>query len=204
MTQYMMPTEQSQDQRKLRPSSLLTNAFVLWFTGFSGAGKSTTASALQHALNIRGHASYLLDGDCLRQGLCNDLGFTIADRQENTRRISEVAALMVDAGLITLVAAITPLQSIRETLRSHFKPGFFIEVFVDAPLSICELRDSKGLYCKARLGQLPDFTGIGSPYERPTNPEIHLHTDKMYTEDCVTSILTYLEDNGYIVPNQNR
>ena len=150
----------------------------LWFTGLSGAGKSTIANAVERRLLALGHHTYLLDGDNVRHGLNRDLGFTDEDRVENIRRVAEVARLMVDAGLIVLVSFISPFRAERRMAREHFAAGEFIEVFVDAPLALCEQRDVKGLYAKARAGQLQHFTGIDSPYEAPEAPELHLHADR--------------------------
>jgi bifunctional enzyme CysN/CysC len=148
---------------------------VLWFTGLSGSGKSTIANLVEKKLFAAGKHSYILDGDNIRLGLNKDLGFTEEDRVENIRRVAEVAKLMVDAGLIVLATFISPFRKDREFARSLFKPGEFIEVFVDTPLEICERRDTKGLYRKARSGQIPNFTGISSPYENPGTPEITVH-----------------------------
>ena len=150
----------------------------LWFTGLSGAGKSTIANAAERRLLALGHHTYLLDGDNVRHGLNRDLGFTDEDRVENIRRVAEVARLMVDAGLIVLVSFISPFRAERRMARERFASGEFIEVFVDAPLALCEQRDVKGLYAKARAGQLRHFTGIDSPYEPPEAPELHLHADR--------------------------
>jgi bifunctional enzyme CysN/CysC len=150
----------------------------LWFTGLSGAGKSTIANAAERRLLALGHHTYLLDGDNIRHGLNRDLGFTDEDRVENIRRVAEVARLMVDAGLIVLVSFISPFRAERRMARARFAAGEFIEVFVDAPLALCEQRDVKGLYAKARAGQLQHFTGIDSPYEPPEAPELHLHADR--------------------------
>jgi adenylyl-sulfate kinase len=148
--------------------------FVLWFTGLSGAGKSTIAAQVERRLHEMGMHTYLMDGDNIRHGLCRDLGFTEADRVENMRRLGEVARLMVDAGLIVLVAVISPFRAERRMVREMFEEGEFLEIFVDTPLEECERRDVKGLYRKAREGRLKNFTGIDSPYEPPENPEIHI------------------------------
>jgi adenylylsulfate kinase len=154
---------------------------VLWFTGLSGSGKSTVAGALEEALHQLGVSTYLLDGDNVRHGLCCDLGFSDADRKENIRRVGEVANLMVDAGLVVLTAFISPHRAERQMVRDRVGEGRFIEVFVDTPLSICEARDPKGLYKKARAGELRNFTGIDSVYEAPVNPEIHLDGEQLVT-----------------------
>lgn len=147
---------------------------VLWFTGLSGSGKSTLAGALEQALHQRGVSTYLLDGDNVRHGLCHDLGFGDDDRRENIRRVGEVARLMVDAGLIVLTAFISPHRAERQLVRDMLPAGRFIEVFVDTPLAVCEARDPKGLYQKARAGELRNFTGIDAGYEAPQQPDLHL------------------------------
>jgi len=151
---------------------------VLWFTGLSGSGKSTVAGALEQALHRLGVSTYLLDGDNVRHGLCRDLGFSDADRKENIRRVGEVAKLMVDAGLVVLTAFISPHRAERQMVRDMLPAGRFIEVFVDTPLAICEARDPKGLYRKARAGELKNFTGIDAVYEAPSEAEIHLNGEQ--------------------------
>lgn len=155
---------------------------VLWFTGLSGSGKSTVADALEQALHQLGVSTYLLDGDNVRHGLCRDLGFSDADRKENIRRVGEVARLMVDAGLVVLTAFISPHRAERQMVREMLGDGQFIEVFVDTPLAICEARDPKGLYKKARAGELRNFTGIDAVYEAPSLPEIHLDGEQLVTK----------------------
>lgn len=174
------------------------NPFVLWLTGLSGAGKSTTATAIQNAFTRQGLQSYLLDGDLLRNGLCRDLAFTAEDRSENIRRISEVAKLFVDAGLIVIVATISPLQKMRRDARARFEAKQFIEIYVDAPLAVCEERDPKGLYRKVRAGQIAQFTGVDSIYEAPEEPELHLRSDQQTVEDSVNKILGYLHQHGQL------
>lgn len=164
----------------------------IWFTGLSGSGKSTLANLLEKRLHAEGKHSYLLDGDNVRHGLNRDLGFTEADRVENIRRVAEVAKLMVDAGLIVLVSFISPFKSERQLARDLFETGEFIEVFVDTPIAECEKRDVKGLYSKARKGQLKNFTGIDSPYEAPEAPELRLQTVEKSPEACVEDILNLL------------
>lgn len=164
----------------------------IWFTGLSGSGKSTLANLLEKKLCERGLHTYLLDGDNLRHGLNRDLGFTEADRVENIRRVAEVAKLMVDAGLIVLASFISPFQAERKMARRLFSEAEFVEVFVDTPLIECERRDVKGLYAKARRGELKNFTGIDSAYERPEHPELVVDTCRYSVEDCVEQIVTYL------------
>ena len=161
----------------------------LWFTGLSGAGKSTLANLLEKRLHETGRHTYLLDGDNIRQGLNRDLGFTEADRVENIRRVAEVARLMTDAGLIVLVSFISPFRAERRMARALFEPGEFLEVFVDAPLAECERRDPKGLYAKARRGELKDFTGIDSAYEVPEKPELMVNTQQCSAAECAEMII---------------
>jgi bifunctional enzyme CysN/CysC len=161
----------------------------VWFTGLSGSGKSTLANLLDRRLHEAGRHTYLLDGDNVRQGLNRDLGFTETDRVENIRRVAEVARLMTDAGLIVLVSFISPFRDERRMARDLFAPGEFLEVFVDAPLAECERRDPKGLYAKARRGELKNFTGIDSAYERPENPELKLDTQACSAAECADLIV---------------
>ena len=165
---------------------------LLWFTGLSGAGKSTISSRVEARLADLGRHTYLLDGDVLRQGLCRDLGFDAEARHENIRRMGETARLMVDAGLIVLSAAISPFRQDRELVCALFAPGEFIEIFVDAPLATCEARDPKGLYRRARAGMIAGFTGIDSPYEPPQSPELHLPTDRLDIDACVAMVTAHL------------
>jgi len=171
---------------------------VLWFTGLSGSGKSTIANALERKLYEIGKHTYLLDGDNVRHGLNRDLGFSNADRIENIRRIGEVSKLFVDAGLIVISAFISPFHSDRQIVRDLVEPGEFIEVFIDTPLEICEQRDPKGLYLKARQGGIPSFTGISSPYEQPEDPEIHIYTAHQSVEESVNAIIKHLSQKGYV------
>ena len=165
----------------------------LWFTGLSGAGKSTIANLVERRLAAQGYHTYLLDGDNLRLGLNVDLGFTAEARVENVRRVAEVGQLMVDAGLVVLVCVISPFASERELARGRFAEGELVEVFVETPLAECEQRDPKGLYAKARAGQISNFTGIDSPYERPTAPELHLHAEGQRAEQLAEQVLAYLQ-----------
>jgi bifunctional enzyme CysN/CysC len=169
---------------------------VVWFTGLSGAGKSTIATALDQRLYGLGLHTYVLDGDNVRHGLNRDLGFTEVDRVENIRRVGEVAALMADAGLIVLVSFISPFRSERRLARNLMKPGEFIEVFVDAPLAVCETRDPKGLYRKARRHEISNFTGIDSPYERPERADITLRTDNLSVKQAVDELMEHLRARG--------
>jgi bifunctional enzyme CysN/CysC len=166
---------------------------VLWFTGLSGAGKSTIANIVEKKLAARGRHTFLLDGDNVRHGLNRDLGFTEADRIENIRRVGEVARLMADAGLIVLTAFISPFRAEREMVRKMMPDGEFIEIFVDTPLAEAERRDAKGLYAKARAGELKNFTGIDSPYEAPEKPEIRIDTTALNAEAAADLILRELE-----------
>jgi bifunctional enzyme CysN/CysC len=178
--------------KETRALQLRQRPRCIWLTGLSGAGKSTIANGLDRRLFALGRHSYILDGDAIRGGLNRDLGFSDADRVENVRRVAEVARLMVDAGLIVIVALIAPFRAERETARGLFAAGEFIEVFVDAPLAVCEARDPKGLYAKARSGMIACLTGIDSPYEPPLAPDIHLQTVTSSVDDCVTAVLTAL------------
>jgi len=171
---------------------------LLWFTGLSGSGKSTLANRLERRLWELGKHTYLLDGDNIRHGLNRDLGFSDEDRRENIRRIGEVAKLFIDSGLIVLAAFISPFRQQREHLRAQLEEGEFIEIFVDMPLSVCEKRDPKGLYRKARRGELRGMTGIDAPYEPPETPEIHLNDPDADVEDQIEKILRYLKENAYL------
>ncbi|EOI3569462.1 adenylyl-sulfate kinase [Cronobacter dublinensis] len=170
---------------------------VLWFTGLSGSGKSTVAGALEEALHQLGVSTYLLDGDNVRHGLCSDLGFSDDDRKENIRRVGEVAKLMVDAGLVVLTAFISPHRAERHMVREQLGAGRFIEVFVDTPLEVCEARDPKGLYKKARAGELRNFTGIDAVYEAPQAPEIHLDGQQLVT-NLIAQLLDLLRREDII------
>lgn len=172
---------------------------VLWFTGLSGSGKSTLANSIEYQLNKNHHAhTYILDGDNIRGGLNGDLGFSEWDRAENIRRIGEVAKLFVDAGIIVLTSFISPFRADRDKVRVLLPKDAFIEVFVKCPLEICEQRDTKGLYKKARQGILKDFTGVDSPYEPPLNPEIILETGKMTIEECTNRVLQHLSERNIL------
>ncbi|MHC8373117.1 adenylyl-sulfate kinase [Pseudomonas sp. MDT1-85] len=166
---------------------------VIWLTGLSGAGKSTIANALEQALVDKGRHTFLLDGDNLRMGLCKDLGFADADRVENIRRVAEVSKLLVDAGLIVITAFISPFQQDRAMARDVIGPDEFVEVFVDTSLEECERRDPKGLYSKARAGEIKNFTGIDSAYEKPTDPDISINTVAEPLSVSIGCVLEYLD-----------
>lgn len=187
--------------RAERSSNKNQHPCLLWFTGLSGSGKSTIANALDVALHERGYHTFLLDGDNVRHGLCNDLGFSDNDRVENIRRVGEVCKLFADAGLIVMSAFISPFTSDRRMVRKLFPAGEFIEVFMDAPLETCESRDPKGLYRKARAGEIRHFTGIDSPYEVPSHPELRLDTSQSTVDECVDSLIAYLQERELIKSN---
>jgi adenylyl-sulfate kinase len=168
---------------------------VLWFTGLSGSGKSTLAYALEKRLMELGRLTYALDGDNLRLGLCSDLGFSPEDRGENIRRIGEVAALLAESGMFVLTSFISPYRADRDAVRAKLKDQF-IEIYLDVPVDVCEERDPKGLYKKARAGEIASFTGVSAPYEAPENPEIRVNTFELSLEDCVDTIVSYLETHG--------
>ena len=172
---------------------------VLWLTGYSGAGKTTIAARLKLMLEDANCAVVVLDGDEIRRGLCSDLGFSERDRAENVRRVAEVARFMVSAGMVVIVALISPLRKDRETARAKFAVGEFVEIFVDTPLAVAEARDVKGLYRRARAGQLPQFTGIDAAYEAPSAPEIHIPTLEHVAADAAAKIIGYLRNNRHAV-----
>ena len=176
--------------------------FTLWFTGLSASGKSTLAVALEESLYGLGCRTYILDGDNIRHGLNKNLGFSPEDREENIRRIGEVAKLFRDCGIINMTAFISPYREDRRGARELGKGDEFVEIFVDCPIEVCEQRDPKGVYRKAREGLIKEFTGISAPYEAPENPEIHLRTDRMPIEECVGSIMDYLFEHQYINPDK--
>jgi adenylylsulfate kinase len=185
-----------------RERALRQKGIVVWFTGLSSSGKSTIARAVEERLFERGHLSYVLDGDNIRHGLNKNLGFSPEDREENIRRIGEVAKLFADAGFITMTAFISPYRKDRDRNRELLKKGEFIEVFVKVSLDVAEERDPKGLYKKARSGEIEDFTGISAPYEEPLNPELILDTDKLDITQCQDAVIRYLEDNRIIEANR--
>ncbi|MBJ6360236.1 adenylyl-sulfate kinase [Paenibacillus sp. GCM10012307] len=171
---------------------------TLWFTGLSGAGKSTLAFALEQELFARGKAVYVLDGDNIRHGLNRDLGFSPEDRRENIRRIGEVSKLLVDAGIIVLSAFISPHEEDREMVRNFFAPEDFVEVYVKCSLAECERRDPKGLYKKARSGQIPNFTGVSAGYDIPRSPALVMDTEELSVEESVKLLIEYLEGQGLL------
>jgi adenylylsulfate kinase len=169
---------------------------IVWFTGLSGSGKSTLAHAVEEILHQQGCHTFVLDGDNVRHGLCGDLGFSSKDREENIRRIGEMAKLFMEAGVIVLTAFISPYRADRERVRGMVKHGDFIEIYCDAPIAVCEARDVKGMYKKARAGQIAEFTGVSSPYEAPENPEFIVSTGKLVLEDCVKQVLGEMRQRG--------
>jgi adenylylsulfate kinase len=189
---------EGQTQRGDRESLLGQKGVIVWLTGLSGSGKSTVAVAAEHALVQGGRLSYVLDGDNIRHGLNSNLGFSPADRAENIRRIGEVARLFTDSGVIVFTSFISPYRADRDAVRALVAPGDFVEVHVKASLETCEGRDVKGLYQKARAGEIPEFTGISAPYEAPENPELVLDTNSQSVEESVAELVGYLEKNGYL------
>ena len=190
--------------REVRENLLQQKGCTIWLTGLSASGKSTLAFTLEHALVQRNRLAYVLDGDNVRHGLNKNLGFSEEDREENIRRIGEVAKLFADAGFITTTSFISPYHKDREIVREiHNKAGlFFMEVFVDAPIEVCEQRDPKGLYKKVRTGELKGFTGIDDPYEAPESPDLRIKTDKLTPQQGAMKILGYLVETGYLMlPN---
>ena len=171
---------------------------VVWLTGLSGSGKSTLGYALERRLIGGGHAAFVLDGDNLRHGLCRDLGFSAEDRDENIRRVGEVAALFAEAGVIAIASFISPYAEGRQRARERAGSDSFVEVYLDTPVEVCERRDPKGLYKKARAGEIPNFTGISAPYEVPEEPTIRLDTDALDVEACVDRVMRHLQDGGFL------
>jgi adenylylsulfate kinase len=186
--------------REEREGLLRQKGATLWFTGLSGSGKSTIAFTLEHALVQRGHLAYVLDGDNIRHGLNKNLGFSAADREENIRRIGEVARLFADGGVLTMTSFISPYRKDRDGVRAlHVAAGLpFIEIHVNTPIETCEQRDPKGLYKKARAGQLKNFTGIDDPYEPPLNPELTLDATTTSPQEATVQLLQYLEKQGLV------
>ena len=173
-------------------------ALVLWFTGLSASGKSTLAHAVEDRLHKMGCHAFVLDGDNVRHGLCSDLGFSLEDREENLRRIGEVSKLMLETGVMVLTAFISPMRRDRERVRSLFPHGDFLEIYCDASIEVCESRDPKGLYKRARAGEIPDFTGISSLYEAPVNPELRCDTGNDSVDDNVDKVIGMLRQRGAI------
>ena len=184
--------------RQRREQANSHRAVILWFTGLSGAGKSTLAHAVEEELHCRGCKTFVLDGDNVRHGLCSDLGFSENDRQENIRRIGEMSKLFNESGVITLTAFISPFRVDRERVRSLVPHGDFLEIYCEAALEVCEARDVKGLYARARAGEISDFTGISSPYEEPEKPELVVPTGVESLEACVTMVMECMEQRGII------
>jgi adenylylsulfate kinase len=184
--------------REEREQRLGQRGVTVWLTGLSGSGKSTIATAAELALLQRGRLAYVLDGDNIRHGLNKNLGFSPEDRTENIRRIGEVAKLFTDAGMVVFTSFISPYRSDRDAVRALMREGDFIEVYVSASVETCEGRDVKGLYKKARAGQIPEFTGISAPYEAPERPELVLDTNRQTVEESVARLVGYLEEKGYL------
>ena len=171
---------------------------TIWLTGLSGSGKSTIAVELEHALIENRHQAYILDGDNIRHGLNKNLGFSPEDRTENIRRIGEVAKLFTEANIITIAAFVSPYREDRDNVRKLLGHGEFVEIYVNCSLEVCETRDTKGLYKKARAGEVKDFTGISAPYEEPLNPELKIDSSKLSVEESTREILNYLEEKGHV------
>ncbi|MCD6432491.1 MAG: adenylyl-sulfate kinase [Sulfurimonas sp.] len=193
----------SQITKKDRTKLTAQKPCILWFTGLSGSGKSTIANALEEVLHNNKNFTYLLDGDNVRHGLNSNLGFNDASRVENIRRVGEVAKLFVESGQIVLTAFISPFREDRELVKNLVEKDEFIEVFIDTPLEVCEIRDPKGLYKKARAGEIKDFTGIDSPYEQPDKADIHIMNDEITIEKACEQIIDFLIDNNYITWRDN-
>lgn len=193
VTRYFMPVS-----KKMRTDRNSHRPALIWLTGLSGSGKSSLAAALEFELFSRGFHTYSLDGDNVRHGLCRDLGFSVRDRDENIRRVGEVAALMVDAGLIVIASFISPFRRERQIVREMLEPGEFFEVYLSAPLQICEQRDPKGLYQKARAGEIGNFTGISSPYEPPVAPEVTVDSSELTLLESVALVVDALKAKGAI------
>jgi len=198
MVQRHIVRQKGQVVRDDRATLLGHQGAVIWLTGLSGSGKSTIGYALERRLIDMGKLTFPLDGDNVRHGLSKDLGFSPEDRNENIRRIGEVASLFAEAGLLVITSFISPYRSDRKLARDVAGEGRFVEVYLDVPLSVCEERDPKGLYKKARAGEIPDFTGIGAPYEAPEAPEIALPTGQEPVDACVDLIVSYLQEKGLL------
>lgn len=189
------PSLISREQRQAQAGH---RSVILWFTGLSGSGKSTLAHAVEAALFEKGCRTFVFDGDNVRHGLCADLGFSNEDRQENIRRIGEMAKLFMEAGVIAMTAFISPFRADRDKVRALVEDGEFTEIYCAASIEVCEKRDVKGLYAKARAGIIPDFTGISSPYESPSNAELVIDTANNSLEDCVQQVIDYLVANNIV------
>jgi len=185
-------------ERKQRWEINNHKSVLVWLTGLPGSGKSTISHELEHRLFLQNIKTYVLDGDNVRQGLCKDMGFSAHDRRENLRRVGEVALLFVDAGIVTIAAFASPYRTDRRMVRQMFAPGDFIEVYLGCDVTVCEARDPKGLYRKARRGEIKNFTGVSDPYEPPEHPEIVLATDRMSIDESVERIVGYLKNRGVI------
>ncbi|MBU0689911.1 MAG: adenylyl-sulfate kinase [Gammaproteobacteria bacterium] len=184
--------------RKRREEMNGHGGVILWFTGLSGAGKSSLSHAVEEALHSMGCHTFVMDGDNVRHGLCADLGFSSEDRVENIRRVGEMSKLFIEAGVIVLTAFISPFRSDRERVRSLVPHGDFMEIFCSTPLEVCEERDVKGLYKRARAGEIKEFTGISSPYEAPVDPELVVETGKLSIEDSVAKVMELLRERGIV------
>lgn len=174
-------------------------SYILWFTGLSASGKSTIANMVEGKLHKKGVSTYIIDGDNLREGLNQDLGFSSKDRKENIRRVGDVSKLFVEAGIVVLATFISPYASDRETIRNKVGQNEFIEIYVKCSLNECEKRDPKGLYKKARTGEITNFTGVSAPYEEPEHPEIIIDTNRFSVEECALQIIDFLENKGYMI-----
>ncbi|MDA0194374.1 MAG: adenylyl-sulfate kinase [Bacteroidetes bacterium] len=193
MTNPNIIPHQHKIDRSARAGKYSYHPLLLWFTGLSGSGKSTLANSVEEYFFKRGMHTYILDGDNIRSGLNSDLDFSEHSRKENIRRIGEVSKLFIDAGVITLTAFISPFKEDRKIVKDLVGTDMFAEIFVDCPLEICEQRDVKGLYAKARKGQIKNFTGIDSPFEKPENPDVHVRTDKQSLETCTQKIIEFIK-----------
>jgi len=187
--------------RSRREAQNSHKSFILWFTGLSGAGKSTLAHSVEEKLHTMGHRTFVFDGDNVRHGLNKDLGFSQEDRKENLRRIGEMCKLFIEAGVIALTAFISPYKSDRKQISKIVNQGDFIEIYCDCSLEVCETRDVKGIYAKARKGEIANFTGVSAPYEVPENPDIIVNTGEVSLEECVDKIIKYLSDKKLLFKN---
>ena len=188
--------------RQQRESLLRQQGVLIWLTGLPSSGKSTIAYTVEHALAASGHLAYVLDGDNIRFGLNKNLGFSADDRAENIRRIGEVGKLFVDGGFLTLASFVSPYQADRDGVRALMAEGDFVEIFIDTPIELCEERDPKGLYKKARAGEIPNFTGVSDPYEEPEKPELVIETDTATPSEAAAQVIDLLEKMGKIQPMQ--